>query len=204
MPSVLIIEDDAESRRETAALFPRDEWTVMEVGGGFEGISAAEEHWPDVILCRPLKVIVFSGRDFGFDRESVLQAGADEYLIKPLTWPQLRSAIETPPTKRSEDTSEAASMPQFFFPATRVKLWGVRGSVPVPGAGTVRYGGNTSCVELRADGEIIVLDAGTGIRPLGISLDKEFAGRPIKLALLITHSHWDRVWAEEPDPCPRL
>ena len=213
MPTVLIVEDDAESRRKTAALFPRDEWAVIEVGGGFEGISAAEEHKPDVILCdllmpkvngfqvcrairqqlRPVKVIVYSGRDFGFDRGSVLHAGADEYLIKPLTWARLKSAIEAVPSERAEDTSEAASMPQFFSPATRVKLWGVRGSVPVPGAGTVRYGGNTSCVELRADGEIIVLDAGTGIRPLGLALDKEFAGRPIKLALLITHSHWDHI-----------
>src|SRR5213079_387095 len=53
--------------------------------------------------------------------------------------------------------------------STRIKFWGVRGSIPVPGNSTVRYGGNTSCVEVRADGEIIVLDAGTGIRPLGLA-----------------------------------
>ena len=48
-------------------------------------------------------------------------------------------------------------------------------------------------MELRADGEIIVLDAGTGIRPLGIALDREFQARPIKLSLLITHAHWDHI-----------
>jgi phosphoribosyl 1,2-cyclic phosphodiesterase len=75
----------------------------------------------------------------------------------------------------------------------RLKFWGVRGSIPVPGPGTLRYGGNTTCVELRADGEVIVLDAGTGIRALGAALDKEFGSRPIKISLLITHMHWDHI-----------
>ena len=75
----------------------------------------------------------------------------------------------------------------------RIKFWGTRGSISVPGPGTLRYGGNTTCVEVRADGEIIVLDAGSGIRPLGISLEKEFGAEPIKLFLLITHAHWDHI-----------
>jgi phosphoribosyl 1,2-cyclic phosphodiesterase len=75
----------------------------------------------------------------------------------------------------------------------RLKFWGVRGSIPVPGPGTLRYGGNTTCVELRADDEIIVLDAGTGIRALGAALEKEFGSRPIKLSLLLTHMHWDHI-----------
>ena len=74
-----------------------------------------------------------------------------------------------------------------------LKFWGTRGSIPVPSPETLRYGGNTTCVELRADGEIIVLDAGSGIRPLGIELDREFQARPIKLSLLITHAHWDHI-----------
>ncbi len=77
--------------------------------------------------------------------------------------------------------------------STRLKLWGVRGSIPVPGPGTVRYGGNTACVEVRADGELIVLDAGSGIRELGLALEKEFGPRPIKVSLLITHLHWDHI-----------
>jgi len=56
--------------------------------------------------------------------------------------------------------------------SARLKLWGVRGSMPAPGPATVRYGGNTSCVEMRVDGEIIVLDAGSGIRSLGLALEK--------------------------------
>ena len=63
----------------------------------------------------------------------------------------------------------------------------------MPSPETLRYGGNTTCLELRADGEIIVLDAGSGIRPLGIALDGEFQARPIELSLLITHAHWDHI-----------
>src|SRR5881296_3097800 len=75
----------------------------------------------------------------------------------------------------------------------RIKFWGTRGSISVPGPGTLRYGGNTTCVEVRADGEIIVLDAGSGIRPLGSTLHREFGAKPIKLSLLITHAHWDHI-----------
>jgi phosphoribosyl 1,2-cyclic phosphodiesterase len=69
----------------------------------------------------------------------------------------------------------------------------VRGSIPTPGPGTVRYGGNTSCVEVRCGEEIIILDAGTGLRPLGLSLLAEFKDKPVNLTLLITHTHWDHI-----------
>jgi phosphoribosyl 1,2-cyclic phosphodiesterase len=55
----------------------------------------------------------------------------------------------------------------------KVKFWGVRGSLPAPGPETCRYGGNTSCVEVRADDNLIILDAGTGIRKLGLALQRE-------------------------------
>ena len=78
-------------------------------------------------------------------------------------------------------------------PSARIKFWGTRGSIAVPGRETLRYGGNTTCIELRADGELIVLDAGSGIRPLGVALNQEFQERPINLSLLITHAHWDHI-----------
>src|SRR5215216_6935582 len=78
-------------------------------------------------------------------------------------------------------------------PSPRIRLWGTRGSIAVPSPDTLLYGGNTTCIELRADDEIIVLDAGSGIRPLGIALDREFQERPIRLSLLITHAHWDHI-----------
>ena len=74
----------------------------------------------------------------------------------------------------------------------RVTFHGVRGSIPTPGPSTVRYGGNTVCVEARlADGTLVVLDAGTGIRELGKQLMRENYAAPIHL--LLTHGHWDHI-----------
>ena len=75
----------------------------------------------------------------------------------------------------------------------RVKFWGVRGSIPTPGPSTVYYGGNTSCVEVRADGQILILDAGTGIRGLGLALAAEFKKKPMDITVLISHTHWDHI-----------
>jgi phosphoribosyl 1,2-cyclic phosphodiesterase len=69
----------------------------------------------------------------------------------------------------------------------------VRGSIPTPGPATVRYGGNTSCVEVRSGDDIIILDAGTGLRALGRALLAEFKNKPLSLTLLLTHTHWDHI-----------
>ncbi len=70
-----------------------------------------------------------------------------------------------------------------------VRLWGTRGSVASPGPDTVRYGGNTACVEVRTTSGLIVLDAGTGIRALGVNL-RGYVGR---IDLLLTHLHLDHL-----------
>ena len=74
----------------------------------------------------------------------------------------------------------------------RVTFHGVRGSVPAPGPQTSRYGGNTSCVEVRlSDGSTLALDAGTGLRELGKTLARE--GRQSPVHLFLSHTHWDHV-----------
>ena len=73
------------------------------------------------------------------------------------------------------------------------RFWGVRGSIPTPGQSTARYGGNTTCVELRIQGQIIIIDAGSGISPLGGALLDEFGASPLSLTLLNTHTHWDHI-----------
>jgi phosphoribosyl 1,2-cyclic phosphodiesterase len=74
----------------------------------------------------------------------------------------------------------------------RIKFWGARGSISTPGKSTVRYGGNTPCVEVRLpDNELIILDAGTGIRNLGESLME--SGESIKAYILVSHPHWDHI-----------
>jgi CheY-like chemotaxis protein/phosphoribosyl 1,2-cyclic phosphodiesterase len=75
----------------------------------------------------------------------------------------------------------------------RIRFWGTRGSLAKPGPTTLRYGGNTSCVEVRtADGTLIVLDCGTGAHGLGQSLVAS-GERPLRGHLLITHTHWDHI-----------
>ena len=75
----------------------------------------------------------------------------------------------------------------------QVKFWGVRGSTPTPQAENLRYGGNTSCVEVRVNGNIYVFDCGTGFRNLGKQLTKEYAGKPIHAHIFISHFHWDNI-----------
>jgi len=73
----------------------------------------------------------------------------------------------------------------------KLTFWGVRGSIPSPGPNTVRYGGNTTCIEIRTDdGQLIILDAGTGIFPLSHTL---FADFPLHAHIFNTHSHWDHI-----------
>ncbi|HEU4368831.1 MAG TPA: response regulator [Methylomirabilota bacterium] len=74
----------------------------------------------------------------------------------------------------------------------RIRFWGTRGSIPKPGPATVRYGGNTSCVEVRADDTLIVLDCGTGAHELGLQITAAHPG-PVRGHLLITHTHWDHI-----------
>jgi phosphoribosyl 1,2-cyclic phosphodiesterase len=76
----------------------------------------------------------------------------------------------------------------------KVRLWGVRGATPTPEIGNSRYGGNTSCVELRLDnGTLIILDCGSGLRALGKSIIGEFADRPVQAYIFLTHFHWDHI-----------
>lgn len=73
----------------------------------------------------------------------------------------------------------------------KIRFWGVRGSIPSPGPHTARYGGNTTCIEIRTDdNELIILDAGTGIFALSQVLLREM---PVTANVFITHTHWDHI-----------
>ncbi len=74
----------------------------------------------------------------------------------------------------------------------KLKFWGTRGSIPTPGKETVRYGGNTPCVEVRLPNDrIVIFDAGTGIRGLGEELIAK--GESVNAHLVIGHPHWDHI-----------
>ncbi|MCX7826046.1 MAG: MBL fold metallo-hydrolase [Verrucomicrobiae bacterium] len=78
----------------------------------------------------------------------------------------------------------------------RIKIWGCRGSITTPGPTTLRYGGNSTCVEIRtaegeANGQTIIVDAGSGVRPLGKALRRE--KKIFRIRFFFSHSHWDHL-----------
>jgi len=216
MRTILLIDDDEYCRGPAAELLRRANWEVIEAGDGQSGIELAIRHRPDVILCdllmprgngyqvcrtvraqhelRNTRIVVVTGRDFSADRESAHQAGADDYLVKPIVFSVLLAALDRlHPAKVNGGEHPATAEGKRLPGLATLKFWGVRGSIPSPGPGTVRFGGNTSCVELRAEGQIVILDAGSGMRALGHSLAAEFADTPLDLTVLITHTHWDHI-----------
>jgi phosphoribosyl 1,2-cyclic phosphodiesterase len=73
-------------------------------------------------------------------------------------------------------------------------FWGVRGSIPCPGPSTVEFGGNTACLEIRADDRLIIVDLGTGVKPLGDKLmGTDFKKGPMSMDIFISHTHWDHI-----------
>jgi phosphoribosyl 1,2-cyclic phosphodiesterase/CheY-like chemotaxis protein len=215
MKTVLLIDDDQAFRTTLTELLKTEGWEVFEAADGEMGLNIALQKRPDVVVCDLLmprcngfqfcraikqqraflpniRIVVSSGSNYASDRMNALESGADEYITKPVSAKDLFAVLERVTRRKTGEAIDAGGGAQSWEGA-RVKFWGVRGSIPTPGPHTVYYGGNTSCVEVRADGELIVLDAGSGIRPLGTSLRREFQDKPINLSMLISHTHWDHI-----------
>ncbi|MGF1521544.1 MAG: MBL fold metallo-hydrolase [Leptolyngbyaceae cyanobacterium] len=98
----------------------------------------------------------------------------------------LHASMLTGESFHASSTAEVSLRQDFT-----VRFWGVRGSVPTPGADTVRYGGNTACVEVLIAGQRLIFDGGTGLRALGKHL--LHAETQIHAHIFFTHVHWDRI-----------
>jgi len=121
------------------------------------------------------RVIMCTSKAFDFDRRRAADLGADGYVVKPLQSDNLFDAI---------DRAVANKMALTF--------WGSRGTLPRSGPGTVRYGGNTSCVSVEFPrGQIFIFDAGTGIRDLGQHLAARNAR--VEGKVFLSHPHWDHI-----------
>jgi phosphoribosyl 1,2-cyclic phosphodiesterase len=200
--ALLILEHPAEweALREGLA---QQGWPVLEARTAEAAVELLSQRQPQVIFCEVFpggadglaelrtlhatfpgaRCVALFRRGCECDRVKAAIAGAEASLTASLTPSELTTLLAALP-------DGAATVGE---PVTRLRFWGVRGSVPTPGPTTVQYGGNTSCVEVRVAGEIILLDAGTGLRPLGRSLEAEFKDRPLSLTLLLTHTHWDHI-----------
>jgi phosphoribosyl 1,2-cyclic phosphodiesterase len=123
---------------------------------------------------------MISAKSYKADIARAREMGADDYVVKPFHPDELVARIERLRADRSA-------------PRLAVRFWGTRGSIAAPGPATTVYGGNTACVEVRSGQDILVFDAGTGIRELGLALAEEFRGRALIVHLFISHTHWDHI-----------
>jgi len=132
---------------------------------------------------------------------AAIEEGADYFLVKPFEISQLFELItryfkgELKPEPFTIKSGAAIEQTHCYHPipstlTSYIRFWGTRGSNPVSGSQYVRYGGNTSCLEVRHNQELIIIDAGTGIRELGDVIDVEDHHT---IHLFISHTHWDHI-----------
>lgn len=127
---------------------------------------------------KDMRLVVLSVKSFDSDRLAALESGADAYLMKPI-----------------RPSSFVEQLEAIIHDQIRVRFWGVRGTLTVPGEKTVRYGGNTACVSCELPkGDLLILDAGSGLKVLSDHLQRDNGAR-IQGRILLTHPHWDHLHA---------
>ncbi|MBT3238123.1 MAG: response regulator [Rhodospirillaceae bacterium] len=122
------------------------------------------------------RLIVISSKSYNFDRRRAMECGIDGYINKPI-----------------REKSFVADVENIIEDKMDLTFWGVRGTLPVPGENSIRYGGNTSCVTINfARGDHLIFDAGSGIKELSnwyMSQGK----KKIEAKIFISHPHWDHI-----------
>lgn len=142
---------------------------------GLDGLALCKE-----IRSKPelsdIKVLIVSSKSYDLDRKRAFEFGADGYITKPLNGEILLDQIN-----------------RVIDDKIDLRFWGVRGTLPAPGNGTLRYGGNTSCVTMEFPrGQFFIFDGGSGIKVLSDWL-MEQKRRRIQAQTFISHPHWDHI-----------
>lgn len=201
MDKIVITDDDADIRRVVEIRLRLAGYQVFTAGDGEAGLQLIRAEKPRLVLLdlmmprrhgfsvcqeirsdpalRDIYVIVGSAKTYAPDVRKAKELGANLYLTKPYDLEALVKTIQ-----------------EAIPPVTGnlwAKYWGTRGSIPTPGPSTVRYGGNTSCTEVRSDDSILLFDCGTGAREAGLALSQEFQGCPIHVHIFVGHTHWDHI-----------
>lgn len=194
----LIIDDDPVSIDLCKKLLEKAGHTVSSLNSSAQAVEQIAKIQPDCVICdlvmpnfdgldvfqklrasgsikQPVFVIV-TMKNFESDRRRALDLGVDGYLIKPI-----------------DPATFVDQLMEIILGVMTVQFWGVRGTLPVPGKKTVRYGGNTNCITLRvAKKHFFIFDAGTGIKELSNYLVKNNIF-PLKAKIFISHPHYDHI-----------
>lgn len=198
MKKIVVVDDDPDIRSLLSGVL-EPSYAVSTADNGLDGLEMIRRVRPDLVVLdllmpkmhgfevcqriksdastRSIKVLISSSKSYQHDINTAKGSGADDYIVKPFEIAAF--------TKKVDEMIGGQGR------AVGVRFWGTRGSLPTPGPNTQRYGGNTPCTELRVGDELIVVDAGTGLRDLGVDLAR--AGLPVNAHLFIGHTHWDHI-----------
>lgn len=142
---------------------------------GMDGLELFKHMKADPEI-KPPTFIIVSGKQFEYDKRNALLLGVDAYLTKPINHATF--------VKEVENIIEGRMV---------IKIWGCRGTLPVPGERSIKYGGNTNCITLTiANKQNFIFDAGTGIKELSTYLVKENKF-PYSAKIFISHPHYDHI-----------
>jgi len=193
---ILVIDDSKMALEVTVGLLHQAGYTADGLAGSEGAIDRIREMRPDIVISDVMMpgingfellslirqdkelsdqcIVMASAKAYEADQNKAKRLGADGYIVKPFTMTKFESVM------RSLDSMQLTA-------------WGVRGTLPMPQEGYIRYGGNTSCYSLQLSPErYLVFDAGTGIKNCGSELIKT-GHRRITADLFITHPHWDHI-----------
>ncbi len=193
---VVELAEDGEKGLEKVSLNIPDLIILDLMLPGMHGMEVLKRLKSDPVT-RGVGVMMCTARKYKPDLDQALELGAFDVMHKPFEKEELFEMVErffakSPKIKMPEMPAREAArqaaptnVDRCFF-----RCWGTRGSIPVSGAEYARYGGNTSCVEIGHQEELLIIDAGSGLRQLGVKLARR---GPRKLHILITHTHWDHI-----------
>ncbi|HEU4344276.1 MAG TPA: response regulator [Candidatus Binatia bacterium] len=198
LPRILVVDDDPFMIELETALLEEAGYEVVALDSAEEALAKIQNLEPDCVITdlvmpgvagmqllknikddpslSELKVIVLSSKSFEFDKRQAMQFGADRFIIKPIDAESFAKSVRTVLESKLELT-----------------FWGVRGTLPVPGARALRYGGNTSCVTIEfPKGQFFIFDAGSGIKELSNAWLAQKRGK-LEAKIFISHPHWDHI-----------